>query len=89
MSREMLTKRNLPHISEMYLWSRHFSPRQQREALWLRTFGTLSGRGNASRRIAKLLIGGALLPHTLREIRERKRTSLDWLQRFPQIDAYP
>ncbi len=33
MSREMLAKRSLPHISEIYLLARHFTARQQREAL--------------------------------------------------------
>jgi len=86
MSREMLIQRSLPHISEIYLLSRYFTGRQQRESLWLRTFGTMSGRGRAGRRIVKALIGAALLPDTLKEISSRKQVSLEWLKWFPQID---
>ncbi len=85
MSREQLMKRSLPHISEIYLVSRHFTPRQQREALWLRTMGTLSGRGSPGRRIIKALIGGLLLPDTLKETFSRRRQAADWMSRFPQI----
>ncbi|HEY5952010.1 MAG TPA: glycosyltransferase family A protein [Kofleriaceae bacterium] len=87
MSREMLTKRSLPHTSEIYLMSRYYTPRQLREALWLRTFGTLSGRGAPGRRLVKAVIGSVLLPHTLREIQNRKRQSVEWLQKFPLIDT--
>jgi len=86
MSREMLTQRHLPHISEIYLASRHFTPRQQRENLWLRTMGTLSGRGSAARRLVKALVGTVLLPDTIRETQLRRRKAREWLSRFPQID---
>lgn len=85
MSREQLTKRSLPHISEIYLVSRHFTPRQQREALWLRTVGTLAGRGGPGRRLVKAVIGGVLLPDTLHQTFARRRAAAEWLQRFPQI----
>ena len=85
MSREQLTKRSLPHISEIYLVARHFTPRQQREALWLRTLGTLSGRGGPARRLAKLAIGAAQLPDTLQQTLDRRAKAAEWLQRFPQI----
>jgi GT2 family glycosyltransferase len=85
MSREQLTKRSLPHISEIYLVARHFTPRQQREALWLRILGTLAGRGSAERRLAKALIGGVLLPDTLKQTFARRRQAAEWLKRFPQI----
>jgi GT2 family glycosyltransferase len=85
MSREQLTKRSLPHISEIYLAARYFTPRQQREALWLRTLGTLSGRGGPARRLAKAVIGAAQLPDTLKQTLARKHQAADWLRRFPQI----
>ncbi|MBA3465642.1 MAG: glycosyltransferase family 2 protein [Deltaproteobacteria bacterium] len=87
MSREMLRHRNLPHISEIYLLSRYFTERQLRESLWLRTFGTLAGRGTAARRAVKALIGGVQLPDTLKQIAERRRASEEWLTRFPQIET--
>jgi hypothetical protein len=84
-SRENLTQRHIPHISEIYLMARYFSERQSREMLWQRTFGTLSGRGSPVRRFAKLAIGGAMLPDTVKQTLERKRVATDWLERFPQI----
>lgn len=87
MSREMLRHRNLPHISEIYLLSRYFTKRQLRESLWLRTFGTMSGRGNPARRAVKALIGSVQLPDTMKQIAERRRASEEWLTRFPQIET--
>lgn len=84
-SREALTQRHLPHISEIYLVSRYFTPRQQREMLWLRTFGTFSGRGSPSRRLVKAIVGGLMFPDTLKQTRERRRKADEWLQVFPQI----
>lgn len=84
-SRERLTHRHLPHISEIYLVSRHFSARQRREMLWLRMFGTFSARGSWTHRLAKLMVAGAMLPDTIKQTRERARAADEWLQRFPQI----
>jgi hypothetical protein len=85
MSRELLTKRHLPHISEIYLTSRYFTPRQQREMLWLRTFGTLSGRGTRVQRFSKLVVGSVLLPDTVRQTMSREHAAREWRERFPQI----
>lgn len=84
-SRETLTQRHIPHTSEIYLVSRHFSPRQKREMLWLRTFGTLSARGTPALKIAKLLVGSVLLPDTVRKTLDRDRQAAQWLKVFPQI----
>ena len=86
MSRENLTQRHLPHVSEIYLISRYFTRRQTREMLWLRMFGTLSGRGNTAQRLSKMLVGGLLLPDTVKQTREREKTAREWLARFPQIE---
>lgn len=85
MSRELLTKRHIPHISEIYLTSRYFTPRQQREMLWLRTFGTLSGRGSTVQRLSKLILGGVMLPDTLRQTWSREQAAKEWRRSFPQI----
>jgi GT2 family glycosyltransferase len=85
-SRETLTQRHIPHISEIYLASRHFTDRQRREMLWMRTFGTLSGRGSAPRRLAKALVGAVMLPDTIKQTLDRRRTASEWLTRYPQID---
>ncbi len=87
MSREQLTKRHLPHISEIYLTSRYFSARQVREMLWLRTFGTLSGRGTKVQRLLKAVVGGALLPDTIAQTLQRRVEANRWLQSFPQIPS--
>ena len=84
-SRESLTQRHLPHVSEIHLVSRHFSPRQRREVLWMRAFETLSARGGAARRLAKGAIAAMLFPDTIKEPLARERTADEWLTRFPQI----
>ena len=84
-SRESLTQRHLPHVSEIYLVARHFSPRQRREVLWMRAFETLSGRGGPARRIAKMLVGTVLFPDTVKQTLEREHAADGWLHTFPQI----
>lgn len=88
-SRQQLTRRHLPHVSEIYLASRHFTQRQVHEVLWLRALGTLSGRGSRLRRLAKLVIGTAQLPDTIRQTIERRKQARSWLTRFPQIAQLP
>ena len=84
-SRETLTQRHLPHVSEIYLVSRHFTPRQQHEMLWLRTLGTLSGHGSRAQRLVKALVASVQLPDTVKQTRARQRQAAEWMQRFPQI----
>lgn len=86
MSREGLAQRHLPHVSEIYLASRYFSQRQQREMLWLRTLGTLSGRGGLIQRMSKIVVGGLMLPDTVKQTLARRRAAREWLERFPQIE---
>jgi len=86
-SRGTLTQRHLPHISEIYLVSRHFTQRQRREMLWLRTFGTLSGHGGPMHRLAKAVVGSAQLPDTIKTTLARRAQATEWLQRFPQISS--
>lgn len=86
-SRAKLTQRHLPHISEIYLTARHFTQRQRREMLWLRTFGTLSAHGSLPHRLAKAVVGGVMLPDTLKQTLARRDQAAEWLQRFPQIAA--
>jgi glycosyltransferase involved in cell wall biosynthesis len=84
-SRESLTQRHLPHISEIYLASRHFTERQRREMLWMRTFETMAGRGSPARRLVKAMYGALMLPDTIKQTIERRRAAHEWLERFPQI----
>lgn len=84
-SREQLMQRHLPHVSEIYLVSRYFTPRQQREMLWLRAFGTFSGRGSRVRKVAKVIASSLMLPDTVKQTIERRRTADEWLRVFPQI----
>lgn len=84
-SRRSLWQRHLPSVSELYLARRYFSPRQVREALLLRVFGTLSVRGPRWRRGMKLVAGVLLMPDTWCQIRSRQREAADMLQTYPQI----
>jgi glycosyltransferase involved in cell wall biosynthesis len=84
-SRKRLTHRHLPATTEIYLSRRYFSHRQVREMLWLSAAGTFSVRGGRWRKVAKAVVSLALLPHSLWQIRSRRRVAEEMLVRFPQI----
>jgi len=84
-SRQKLTHRHLPSVSEIYLMKRYFTPRQVRESLWLRVFGTFAIRGGLFRKLLKVLISTVCLPHTLYEVRKRVKAAGRMLQEYPQI----
>jgi glycosyltransferase involved in cell wall biosynthesis len=86
-SRQRLTHRSLPGVSEMYYAMRYFTPRQLREMLWMRVVGTFMIRGGILRKAAKVLISLALLPDTLIRIAVRRRVAQRWFQRSPCIPA--
>jgi glycosyltransferase involved in cell wall biosynthesis len=84
-SRRSLTQRQLPSATEIYLTRRYFSPRQLREELWLRTFGTFSVRGGIHRKILKYLISLVCLPDTLWQTWRRSQQTRQMFESFPQI----
>jgi glycosyltransferase involved in cell wall biosynthesis len=84
-SRSHLLHRHLPSISESYLEMRYFSIRQQREAQWMRVFGTFAAHGKMYRKLLKVMIGLVLLPDTLLRIRKAYRQAMLMLDKFPQI----
>ena len=84
-SRQLVSHRHLPSVSEIYLAERFFSPRQVREMLWQRAFATLSLRGPLWKRSVKTVLGIALMPHTILQIRRRHREARHMLNEFPQI----
>ncbi len=84
-SRQKLSQRHLPSVTEIYLARRYYTPLQVREMLWMRTIETMTIKGGAGKRLAKLLIGLVYLPHTVMEIRRRCRTVDEMMTRFPQI----
>jgi GT2 family glycosyltransferase len=86
-SREALTVRHLPSPSEIYLAMRHQTPRRVRELLWQRAFGTLSGRGQPWRRLAKGVVGLGQLPDTVRAIRAAEARARAMLNEYPQIQT--
>ena len=84
-SRKYITHRHIPSITEIYLAKRYFTPRQVREELWLRVFGTFSLKGSWWRKILKVLVSIVYLPHTLWVIRTRMREAVSMLRIYPQI----
>ena len=86
-SRKQLAQRHLPATTEIYLALRYFSARQVREFLWLQTAATLAFKGALLRRVLKALVGVALLPDTLRQIRRRTRDARVLLEAGPKIPA--
>lgn len=84
-SRNTLMQRHLPSATEIYLAMRYFTPRQLREALWLRAFGTFSIRGSIIKKTSKFIIGLLCLPSTLWEIHKRSQQARQMLNEFPRI----
>lgn len=84
-SRRKLLDRHLPSATEIYLARRYFTPRQVREMLWLRAFGTLSAHGGLARRLAKVAVGLVSLPFSGFAMARQYRRATEMLRRFPQI----
>ncbi len=84
-SRQKLLHRHLPSISEIYYAQRYFQPRQVTEMLWLRAAGTISCRGDRLYRMAKAIIGAAMLPDTIRKIVTRREAAVTLSTCYPQI----
>jgi len=87
-SRQNLTHRRLPDVTEIYLAMRYFSPSQIRESLWLNLLGTFSIQGTFWRKVLKLLVSGILLPHSLWVINNRKNQAEHLLEHYPKIPGF-
>jgi len=89
-SRSRLRVRHLPAVTELYLWRRYFTPRQVREAKWIRAAGTFSIRGGRLLRLAKIVVAAVQLPSTLCVFARRDRAAREMLEtgRYPSIPAY-
>jgi len=87
-SRMKLQHRNLPHISEIYLALRYFSPRQVREMLVLRTLGTFRSKGSTLHQLLKFAYGAAMLPDTLRKVWRAEQGARELFSHGPQIPPY-
>lgn len=84
-SRHSLRQRHLPSVSEIYLALRYFSPRQVRESLWMRAFGTFAIQSNTSRKLLKAIIALVLLPDTAWKIRKAHQQARQMLHDYPHI----
>jgi glycosyltransferase involved in cell wall biosynthesis len=84
-SRQSLSQRRLPHITELYLLKRHFSKRQVREAQWLSLFGTFAIRANIGRTILKAIVASFQLPDTISNLKKRSLEAEKMLKDYPQI----
>lgn len=84
-SRSRLLHRHLPAVTEIYLARRYFSDSQVRESLLLRVLGTFSIRGGRWKKLAKIVLGAVLLPHTLLVVFWRYRMATRVLEDYPQI----
>lgn len=85
-SRRRLFHRQIVGATELYWARRYYTPRQVREMLWLSAAGTLGSHRGPLHRVAKLLVGVLLLPHTLWRLRASWRTASAMLEDFPRID---
>ena len=88
-SRQKLSARHLPSVSEFYLALRYFTRRQAREMMWLQTFGTFSVRGGKARKLFKLAAGLLYLPDTSMQCLKKRRQAISMMETFPQIPHLP
>lgn len=84
-SRQKLTHRRLPHVSEMYIHYRYYTPRQIRESDWMTVFGTFFIRGSRWRKLLKVVVSTLLLPNTLWRLRQKHKGARAMLREYPQI----
>jgi glycosyltransferase involved in cell wall biosynthesis len=85
-SRQRITHRNLPNMSEVYMGMRYFSARQVREMLVLRTWGTMSSKAGGVRKGLKAMYALAALPDTMYRVRKARDGARRLLESFPQIE---
>jgi glycosyltransferase involved in cell wall biosynthesis len=85
MSRQNVFCRALATVSEFYLSQRYFPGTHGREVLWQSVLGTFSLHGNIVRRMTKMVVGGALLPLSIWQLRSRMNTARKMTGHFPQI----
>ena len=87
-SRASVWHRQFLAPTEAYLWARYFDAAQVREALLIRTIGTLRGDGAGWRRWARAVVMLALLPDTWRQNKARLAAGRALLVDFPVIPDY-
>ena len=91
-SRRNLWQRHLPAPTEIYLAERYFTGAQAREREWVAILGTFSARGGRLHRLAKTVLAGVLLPHTLWAMGRRRaqartlRAANPRIMRLPEAD---
>jgi len=88
-SRSKLFTIALPSVSDLYLSMRYFTPRQQRERLWIDVLGTFSVKGSAWKRMLKVVIGVVSLPSSIYRVNKRAKAAQQMLVDFPQIPGCP
>ncbi len=88
-SRQRLSHRSLPSVTELYLARRFFSRRQVREKKWLAVLGTFSISGSMVRKIGKVIWSALLLPDTLWKIHARSQQAREMFELFPVIPVLP
>jgi hypothetical protein len=87
-SRASIWSRHLLAPTEGYLWWRYFTAAQAREALLIRTMGTLRGSGGGARRWLRTMAMLILLPDTWRQNRRRLAQGQAQLAAYPIIPDY-
>jgi glycosyltransferase involved in cell wall biosynthesis len=87
-SRGSLGHRHLLASTEAYLWCRYFSVDQVREAVLIRTLGTLRSDQKGLRRLIRMAFMTLRLPDTRRINRSRMAEGRQLLRDYPSIPAY-
>jgi len=77
--------RNLPSVTETYLGLRYYTDHQRREARAVRVLSILSGSGSIPHRLVRPVVQTAMLPDTLRRIRQTKSSARSLMNNRSEI----
>lgn len=90
-ARKKILHRRLPHITELYLQKKHFSPDEIRESLFIALWATFSFHGNILMKILKIFTSLLLLPDTYLKLK-KKLTAADLMLKegavVPNLEIY-
>jgi len=72
-ARRSLAERNLPSVTELYLTRKYFTDAQRAEGRRIALLSNFSGEGSGGRRLQRAVVQLALLPSTLKRLRDADR----------------
>ena len=88
-ARRSVTKRDLPAVTQLYLQQRYFNDGQRSEGRRIALLSVLRGEGSAVRRLGRSLVQVALLPSSVRRLRDSDRAAASMVASRQPIPTLP